>query len=421
MLDYTAKMARHHHEATQDDIQRLRDVGFHDADILHMVYWIASFNMANTISDCLGYEVHEHITSIFVDADKAAELENAIVERNALSQESVRPGWEQAVVRALEGHHLEWVNADPLTWADVTDNVLLIMYWDALLPNTLLGLPYLQRWHDDHSRSGLVVLAPHVPEFPAAKDRALVERTMAEMNLSIPVILDPSFRQMAGANNRYWPAIHLIDRNGYVRYRLYGPGGYQAIDAMIEALLAEDAKEPDRATTLTVPDRMSTNSWLHPDATPELYARYALGRKAEGLAGVLGHTKEFSMPDQTEQHANRLYVSGKWIPHEEGLTLAEDTGHLTLIYSAEQGGIVISPGETGGAVLHVRLDGSITNPQQESQSESVFGHHSVEHIGYYELVRHGAMEQHRLDITVHGQGATVYRFNFLPFCGSADE
>jgi len=422
MLDYAAKMARHHHEATQEDIQKLRDVGFSDADILHMVYWIASFNMANTITDCLGYEPHEHITAIFVDEDAAAEYDPETAAANALSQEAVRPGWERGIVRALEGRPLEWLNAPPLTWSDVRGKVLLVMYWDALLPNSLIGLPHLQRWHDRYAKEGAVVLAPHTPEFPAAKDRALVERTVATAELTVPVILDPDFRQMAGANNRYWPAIHLIDRNGYVRYRHYGPGGYDAIEALLQQLLAEDAAEPSAAATLTVPDElrhaeMRRNRWIHPAASPEFYACYKLGRKTEGIAGPPGRVKTFTMPDVDEQQFNSLYVSGDWIPHSEGRILAEDRGRMALEYCAERGGMVISPGERGPITLRVWLDGQPLRGPHAGRAVDENGQVTVGHVGYYELVTHPDLEKHRLEIEIQGEGAFVHRFNFLPFCG----
>lgn len=422
MLDYAAKMARHHHEATATDIQRLRDVGFTDADILHIVYWIASFNMANTITDALGYEVHEHITAIFVDEEAAAELDPERVERDGLHQEHVRPGWERGIVRALEGHKLTWLNSSPLQWTDVAGKVLLVMYWDAVLPNAHIGLPHLQRWHDTYADAGLVVLAPHVAEFPAAKEPAVAARVVAEKNLTVPVILDPTFRQMAGANNRFWPAIHLIDRSGYVRYRHYGPGGYDTIDAMLQVLLNENVNESEAAATLAVPNELVANPWLHPAATPELYARYKVGRKAEGIAGTVGRAKAFTIPAVAEQQPHHLYVAGMWIPSLEGLTLTEEHGSLTMSYVAERGGIFLSPGNSGSTGLQIRLDGEPLPAAHagEAMQGQEPGRLMLNEIGYYELVAHPTLEAHRLEIEVQGAGSTIYRLSFLPFCGETD-
>ena len=36
-----------------------------------------------------------------------------------------------------------------------------------------------------------------------------------------------------------WPTLTLIDKRGYIRYRQVGAGGYDAMEAAIQALLAE--------------------------------------------------------------------------------------------------------------------------------------------------------------------------------------
>jgi peroxiredoxin len=40
-------------------------------------------------------------------------------------------------------------------------------------------------------------------------------------------------------NNRYWPTLYLIDKNGHIRYTHIGEGRYAETEAAVQALLAE--------------------------------------------------------------------------------------------------------------------------------------------------------------------------------------
>lgn len=414
MLDYAAKMARNHHQASQADIQRLREVGFTDADILHMIYWIASFNMANTISDCVGLEPHEHITAVFVD-DVPREYDLSDVETNTLrQQETVRPGWERAVVRALEGRPLEWINTQPMTWSDVQGKVLLVAYWDATHSNSLVGISHLQRWHGTYAPDGFAVLAPHTAELPIAQDPAIVRYVVERAKISYPVILDPSFRQMAGANNRYWPAIHLIDRDGFVRFRHYGPGGYETIEAHVQALLNEN-KGDDDAKSPTLADHHPENRWLHPAATPEFYPAYRFGRKSAGIAGRMKAVNTFSIPQ--EQSPNQFYVGGEWIVQEEGLELAAGTGRCMFQYCAERAGFFASLAGEAPVTFQIWLDGEPIPENSAGADANAQSQVVVDRPRFYWIAKHRGLESHQIELEVSDSGARMHRFSFLPFCG----
>lgn len=61
------------------------------------------------------------------------------------------------------------------------------------------------------------------------------------LGVSYPVAIDNEARTWRAYNNRYWPAIYLIDKQGQIRYVHIGEGGYAETERMIEALLAEPA------------------------------------------------------------------------------------------------------------------------------------------------------------------------------------
>jgi hypothetical protein len=406
MLDYVAKMARTHHEATEADVQRLRDVGFTDADILHIIYWIAGFNMANTISDCVGLEVHEHMTAVFVDELPTARLGNLGRDAGGMAQrEALRAGQERAVVRALEGYALEWINSPPLTWERVAGKPLLVIYWDATHLNSLLAVERLQHWHDQYAATGLTIIAAHTPEFPGARDPALVHAEVARLGITYPVTLDPTFRKQTGANNRYWPAIHLVDRNGFVRYRHYGPGGFAAIDAILPQLLGE--------TPTTLPQRIvhdhrnDRNEWLHPEATAEIYATQFAS------TGVpLDERVQICAPGTlpVELAPGRLYLEGDWTIDTEGARLHSPTGAASLAYNATRVGIYLTPGDHGPTTLSTQGD-----------ADAAGATITADRARCYTAAHHDQLAYRRLRLNISGAGTVLHRISLLPFRADVPE
>lgn len=54
MLDYVVTLTRHAHKLTQEDLGKLRAVGFDDTGILQITLIAAWFNYINRVADALG-------------------------------------------------------------------------------------------------------------------------------------------------------------------------------------------------------------------------------------------------------------------------------------------------------------------------------------------------------------------------------
>ncbi len=411
MLDFAAHMAKHHHDCTQDDIQRLRQAGFTDALILDMIYWIVAFNAANTLTDLTGLEVHENSPAVFVDEeDVPADYQGLEVHPGLRGhQEVLRPGWERAIVKPLGGVALEWINSRPLIWADVDGRVLVVTYWDVTHPNSLVGVPHWQRMHKTFPTDQVLVLGVHMAEFKAAKHPAIAQAEVERLGITYPVVLDPKFRKYAGANNRYWPATHVIDRQGYVRYRHYGPGGYDTVEAHVKTLLAEDSAGGGPEPNGSRGNLDQANPWLHPEATIELYTFRATSPRYGLMVG----------PDEAtaDLEPDRLYADGDWKMSENGRELAGGRGELQFTYQANQAGFFATPGPDGPAVFNVRLDGAPVAAGHAGADLNGQSQVIVDRPRFYWLAEHPGFESHRLWLEVATPGAGVHRFNFLPFRG----
>ena len=54
MLDFAVKLTRSPETAEEDDVQRLREVGYEDEDILHIAELTAIFNYNGRVANALG-------------------------------------------------------------------------------------------------------------------------------------------------------------------------------------------------------------------------------------------------------------------------------------------------------------------------------------------------------------------------------
>jgi alkyl hydroperoxide reductase subunit AhpC len=101
-------------------------------------------------------------------------------------------------------------------------------------------IPQLRVWHERHASAGLTVVGVHSPEFFWEKSYAKVVDAMKRLGVRYPVVQDNDFVIWKRFGVRAWPTLVLVDRKGLVRYRHIGEGDYEATEAVIRRLLAEE-------------------------------------------------------------------------------------------------------------------------------------------------------------------------------------
>jgi cytochrome oxidase Cu insertion factor (SCO1/SenC/PrrC family) len=94
-------------------------------------------------------------------------------------------------------------------------------------------------WHKRFGPRGLVIIGIHSPEFGWEKPLDKVTSACKELGISYPVALDNDFAIWNRYRTRYWPTLHLIDKQGVIRYTRIGEGEYAEMEAMIQRLLNE--------------------------------------------------------------------------------------------------------------------------------------------------------------------------------------
>jgi hypothetical protein len=97
----------------------------------------------------------------------------------------------------------------------------------------------LREWHQTYQDQGLVIIGNHYPEFDHERDLDNLKAAVIRLDVPYPVMQDNDGQTWRAYNNRYWPALYLIDKWGQIRYTHVGEGGYAITEAAIQSLLAE--------------------------------------------------------------------------------------------------------------------------------------------------------------------------------------
>ncbi len=128
----------------------------------------------------------------------------------------------------------------PVTIGEHTGkNVVLVDFWTFGCINCQRTRPYLVSWYEKYKDQGLVTIGVHTPEFSHEKVQSNVEDAIKKYGITYPVVQDNAFNTWNAFNNHYWPALYLVDIDGYVVYTHAGEGAYDTTEKAIQSALAE--------------------------------------------------------------------------------------------------------------------------------------------------------------------------------------
>ena len=133
-----------------------------------------------------------------------------------------------------------WLNVDaPLRLADLRGKVVLLEMWTFGCINCQNVMPALKEWHAKYNDEGLVIIGNHYPEFSYEEDLSNLKAAVAREDIPYAVAQDNDGATWRAYQNRYWPTLYLIDKQGHIRYVHIGEGSYQETEENIRALLEE--------------------------------------------------------------------------------------------------------------------------------------------------------------------------------------
>jgi thiol-disulfide isomerase/thioredoxin len=140
---------------------------------------------------------------------------------------------------------LNVTNGARLTLASRKGKVTVVEFWTFDCINCQHNLPYYHQWRRRFGARGLEIIGIHTPETVTEHDPANVARKVKELGIDYPVLLDPDRVNWDRWQQKVWPSIYLVDRQGRVRYCWDGELEYEGADGnskmteLIENLLKE--------------------------------------------------------------------------------------------------------------------------------------------------------------------------------------
>ncbi|MEA2177935.1 MAG: hypothetical protein QOG77_1232 [Solirubrobacteraceae bacterium] len=286
-----------------------------------------------------------------------------------------------------------WLNSGPLTADALRGRVVAVDFWTYSCVNWLRTLPYVRAWSESYAGDGLVVVGVHAPEFGFEHDLDNVRRAVADLGVAYPVVIDNDFAIWRAFENRYWPALYLIDHGGRVRFRHFGEEAYGETERAIQEQLGV---ERDLVRVDAV-GRSAAAAW-DTLRSPETYLGHARGERRSGL-----RARELSL--------NQWSLSGPWSVGEESAMLDGAGGSLAFCFEGRDLNLVLAPA-SGAVRFAVLLDGQ---PPGEDRGLDVdeSGAGAVSEPRLYQLVRQqGRVRQRTVEITFLDPGVRAYVFTF---------
>ena len=263
-----------------------------------------------------------------------------------------------------------WLNSEPLTIAQLRGKVVLIDFWTYTCVNCIRTLPYLKEWDRKYAAKGLQIIGVHTPEFDFEKKRENVIAAIKQYGLLYPVAQDNDYKTWNAYQNRFWPAKYLIDKDGFIRYRHFGEGGYDEVEKQIRDLLQQAGADLGGITASSDPgpsfDRRAFSGDVNAQITRELYAGYYRNSVAQGFYVAneeyyKGADKEILFTDPGGHRNHLIYVQGLWRTGRESLIHARPTDnfedYIALKFNATSVNAVITPEGADSFQVLVTLDG----------------------------------------------------------------
>jgi len=303
----------------------------------------------------------------------------------------VTTGGDSSPLAALDGASV-WLNSEPLTNRGLRGRVVLVDFWTYSCVNWLRTLPYVRAWYERYSKRGLVVIGVHAPEFDFEHDLDNVHRAMKDLDVGYPVAIDNEFTIWRAFENRYWPALYLLDGTGVVRFHHFGEEAYGEIERTTQRLLGVQ----ERLVRVDASGPAKPAEWrsLHSEET---YLGNSRGERRVA-AGPLA--------------LNQWSLRGQWSIQDEAAVLGADAS-IAYRFQGRDLNMVLTPPVPGGSVRFVvHLDGEPPGIDHGLDVDpSGFGTVSAPRM--YQLVRLQPPIRRRIfEITFLDPGVRAYVFTF---------
>ena len=306
-----------------------------------------------------------------------------------------------------------WLNAPPLSAADLRGHVVLVDFWTYTCINWLRTLPYVRAWAEKYREHGVVTIGVHSPEFSFEHDLENVRRAARDMRVDYPIAIDNDFAIWRAFTNHYWPALYLVDAQGHLRYHHFGEGAYELSEMLLQHLLAEAGIGgiTDDLVSVEASGAEAAADW---DSlrSPETYVGDARTEHFASRGGVvLDKRHRYAAPERLR--LNHWALAGEWTVGREATVLNQANGRIAYRFHARDLHLVMGRASRGTSVrFRVFLDGQAPGAAHGSDIDDQ-GNGMVTDQRLYQLIRQpGPIVDRQFEIAFLDAGVEAFVFTF---------
>lgn len=132
-----------------------------------------------------------------------------------------------------------WINSGPINLDRLKGKVIGIEFWTHSCGNCDKAMPQMQKIYEKYGPKGFVLIGVHSPELETDKELEAIKAYVLANKLTFPIAVDNDMMTWQVYGQRYWPTLYLVDKQGRIRSRHIGEGGYGRIKREIDHLLNE--------------------------------------------------------------------------------------------------------------------------------------------------------------------------------------
>jgi hypothetical protein len=313
---------------------------------------------------------------------------------------------------AAVGSAAEWLNSPRLAPSSLAGKVVVVDFCTYTCINWLRTLPYRRAWAQKY-RDGLVLIGVHTPEFEFEKNLDNVRRSVRQMRIEYPIVIDNDYTIWRAFKNQYWPALYFIDPRGRVRHHHFGEGEYDRSEMAIQRLLAEAGADGPRDGVVSVGASGIEIAAAWDDLrSPENYVGYERTARFVSPGGVeRDRRRVYAAPDRLR--LNQWALAGEWTMGRQATVLGSPNGRIVYRFQGRDLHLVMGPPRQGSSVrFRVSLDGRPPGPAHGLDVDEAGNGIAVEQR-LYQLIRQPKpiVERH-FEIEFPDAGVETFAFTF---------
>jgi thiol-disulfide isomerase/thioredoxin len=322
-------------------------------------------------------------------------------------------------IRAQEMYGDYWFNSEPVPITALRGTPVLLFFWDYSCGSSLHALPYVRGWNGRYRDHGLTVVGIHAPRFSFGLDPQNVQKAIARLGVTFPVVMDNNLLIWSRYDIRAWPTLCIVDRSGFVRYMQEGEGGYLAAEREMQMLLLEGNLMEDLPDLLEPMHEEDRPGALCYKGSPEVFTGYVRGT----IGNVEGSAPESrSLFHDPELYLDgRVYLDGAWLSRRDSLLFdaeAQAQGQLIVPYVGLE--VVGVFGREGDRALEVTVEQDDRSLSRRNKGDDVrVGADGksvlmVDEPRLYSVVKNTEHGSHVLRLRTTEGKLAAYSFKFVP-------